>query len=132
MKERYFIKDDREQLRENKELAKSMTDSMSRNQQRILFEPKEQYSLAVPKCRVETMINNPLILDSKTTLVYIPKAMIVCSKTPCIEFQRGLLKYYHANVISETTGKDKPAIKIPRILENHFYELIKNYGYPRA
>lgn len=98
----------------------------------MLLEPKEQYSLAVPKCRLETMINNPLILDTTTTLVYVPKAMILCSKTPCIQFQRSLLTYYYKNIISETTGKEKKTIRIPRLIENSFGELVKNFGYPRA
>ena len=52
------------------------------------------------------MINNPLILDTNTTLVYVPKAMILCSKTPCIQLQRGLLKYYYKNVLKQPVGKE--------------------------
>lgn len=51
------------------------------------------------------MINNPLILDTNSVLVYVPKAMILCSKTPCFQFQRGLLKYYYSNVLMQTIGK---------------------------
>ncbi len=45
------------------------------------------------------MVNNPLILDTNNILVFVPKAMIVCSKTSCIQFQRSLLKYYYSNVL---------------------------------
>lgn len=78
------------------------------------------------------MINNPLILDTNTTLVYVPKAMILCSKTPCIQLQRGLLKYYYKNVLKQPVGKEKNIVKIPRIFQNYFNELIKNYGYSKA
>lgn len=62
------------------------------------------------------MINNPLILDNNTYLVYVPKAMIACSRNPCIQLQRSLLKYYYSNVLMENKGKDKKVIKIPRFL----------------
>lgn len=45
------------------------------------------------------MLNNPLILDANVVLVYVPKVMIVCSKIPCIQLHRSLLKHYYENVI---------------------------------
>jgi hypothetical protein len=78
------------------------------------------------------MVNNPLILDANTVLVYVPKVMIVASKTPCLQLQRSLLKYYHQCVIAENASREKRSIAIPRMLEEEFTNLVKNHGYPKA
>lgn len=78
------------------------------------------------------MINNPLILDTNTTPVFVPKAIIACSKIPCIQLQRSLLRYYHESVIKEQTGKTRKCVRIPRLFENELNELIKNNGYSKA
>lgn len=63
------------------------------------------------------MINNPLILDPNTTLVYVPRVMIVCSKMPCVQLQRNLLKFYYQNVLELATGREKRVMPVPRMLE---------------
>jgi hypothetical protein len=65
-------------------------------------------------------------------LVYVPKVMIVISKTPCIQLQRSLLKYYYESVIMENVNREKKTLNIPKIFEEDFNNLIKNYGYPKA
>ena len=82
--------------------------------------------IKLPKCKLSILIDNPLALDSKFAMVYIPKTMIVQSKIPCFGFQRSILVEYYENVIKEKT------ITMSELIIDSLTQLINSHGYHQA
>ena len=59
-------------------------------------------------------------------MVYIPKAIIFCSKVQCFGLMRSLLMELYAEVLKPST------IAIPSLISETLTKLINTYGYKQA